>query len=149
MPKNNMKLDKFNKIALAGGILLIGASLFYYLVIYTPGLQSAKEQSQIENKKTEIREKCITQTVGDMKKAHPAMETPEITRFRVANDRGCFIEAGGGDGHIEDPYFKPKFQSYNIDYYQECNQEIKAEVERRVEVEKQKRISECIELYQE
>lgn len=143
MPKMS-KTFKGSKL----GLLLIGIAVFYYLVVYVPQQQKAKDEQRETERHEQIKEKCITQTLKDLKDTHPKLETPEITRFRVANDRGCFLEAGCM-GNVEDDNFKPIFPSCNNDYYQECLSNVNAEVEQKIEAEKQKRITECIKLYEQ
>ncbi len=64
MLKSSLNLDKFNKAALAGGILLIGASLFYYLVIFLPqkeeSIQEQHKQEEIKVKEKEFNlDQCL------------------------------------------------------------------------------------------
>lgn len=139
-------MDKINAPKIF--LILIGVSVFYYLVIYIPQQQKIKEEQKQTERRAEVKERCITQTLKDLKEAHPKMETPEITKFRITNDRGCFLEAGCM-GNVEDDYFKPRFPSCNNEYYQECLSGIKAEVEQKIEAEKQKRIADCIKLYEQ
>lgn len=146
--EEKLKIEKITRLGIVGSIFLVAIAIFYYLVIYTPQQQKIKQEQAELKRHQEIQEKCITQTLKDLKDARPKMETPEITKFRVANDRGCFLEAGCMQG-VEDEYFKPQFSSCNNEYYQECLSKVKAEVEQKIEAEKQKRISECIELYQQ
>lgn len=129
-------------------IILIGVVVFYYLIVYTPQQQKAKEEQKQAERLEEIKEKCINQTLKDLKDTHPLMETREITDYRVSNDRGCFLEAGCM-GDVKDEYFKPLFQSCNNTYYQQCLSKVKAEVVEMIEAEKQKRISDCIKLYEQ
>src|SRR3989344_1830783 len=131
------------------GLLLIGVAIFYYLVIYIPQQQKVKEEQKQAEKSEEIKERCITQTLKDLKDAHPLMETREITNFRKFNDRGCFLEAGCMGDVQYDENFKPLFQSCNNEYYQECLSGVEVEVIEMIESEKQKRIAECINLYQQ
>lgn len=88
MPKSSMKLDKFNKTALAGGILLIGASLFYYLVIYTPGLQSAKEQAQLTKEQSQLENKAIE----DKQRCRDVGVKVYNQHKSKYEDRGYFVE---------------------------------------------------------
>ena len=43
------------------GLLLIGIAIFYYLVIYIPQQQTAKEEQKQAERREEIKERCITQ----------------------------------------------------------------------------------------
>ncbi len=130
-----METNKLPRNIILASILLIALSISYYYLIFLP---------QKEN--TRIKTNCIDKVLKEMKDAHPKMQTDEITNFRIANDRGCFIEAGCMQG-VQDANFKPKFSECNNDYYNSCLSNIKNQAEEMIQAEKSKRINECIDLY--
>jgi len=141
-----MNSNKLPRNIILASILLIAISIGYYYLIFLPQKERNKIITDNQKRAESIKSDCIDRVLKEIKEEHPKMETKEITSYRIANDRGCFIEAGGMND-VEDDYFKPKFNERNDEYYNTCLAEVMKRVEEMIEAEKLKRINECIELY--
>lgn len=141
-----MDSNKATRIIVLASVLLVAVSIGYYYLIFLPQKENSRIEAENQKQVTSIKNGCIDRVLKEMKAEHPKMETKEITNFRIANDRGCFIEAGGMND-VQDNYFKPKFDERNNEYYNTCLVGIMKQVEKMIEAEKSKRIDECIKLY--
>ena len=101
-------------------IFLAAVSIGYYYLIFLPQKEDNRIEAGKQKQIMSIKKDCIDRVLKEMKDEHPKMETKEITNFRISNDRGCFIEAGGMIG-VQDDYFKPKFDERNDEYYNAIN----------------------------
>lgn len=141
-----METSKLPRNIILASILLIALSISYYYLIFLPQKENNRIEAESQKRSESIKTDCIDKVLKDMKDANPKTETDEITNFRIANDRGCFMEAGCMQ-EVQDANFKPKFSECNNDYYNSCLSDIKSQVEEMIEAEKSKRINECIDLY--
>ncbi len=127
----NINSKKITHVVILISTLLIAISIGYYYLIFLP-------QKQIML----IKNDCVDRVLKEIKEEYPK----KINNFRKANDRGCFIKAGGMND-VYDDHFKPKFNDYNKEYYNTCLAEIMKQVEKKEKMEKSKRIEECVDLY--
>lgn len=134
------------RIIVLASVLLIAVSIGYYYLIFLPQKENNRIEAVNQKQSISIKNDCIDSVLKEMKAEHPKMETKDITSFRIANDRGCFIEAGGM-GDFQDDYFKSKFSERNDEYYNTCFTGVMKQVKKMIEAEKSKRIDECIKLY--
>ncbi|MFH0819898.1 MAG: hypothetical protein V1892_02600 [bacterium] len=141
-----MDSNKLPRNIILVSILIIAVSIGYYYLIFLPQKERNRIEAENQKRVESIKNDCIDRVLKEMKNEHPKMETEEITSFRIASDRGCFIEAGCMKG-VQDNYFKAKFDECNNEYYNTCLAGLKNKVDEMIEAEKLKRINECINLY--
>ena len=145
MKKNHLILSSFILI----GCVILGS--FYY-ASEKEKRQSIERQQLIkiaEDKKAaddknlqNAKSKCIDFINGQED------EIRKLTTYSpFVEDRGCFIEAGCEQG-VKDDTYKAKFSTCHNDYYNNCLNGLKEEANKKFEAERQKRILDCISLYQ-
>lgn len=127
-------------------LIIIAVSVGYYFLIYLPRIEQGRVIQESQNKTEKIKKDCISSVKDELQKINPNGETQEITDYRVANDRGCYIEAGCMQG-VHDNNFQPKFSLCSQEYYKICLDGIKSKVNEMIEAEVAKRIDECVNLY--
>lgn len=127
-----MNSNKATHIVVVMSILLISISISFYYLIFLP---------QKEN--NNILDKCI----NIVQKQEEEIRTA-TTYNPLVDDRGCFLEAGCMQGVLDNKY-KAKFDTCNQEYYQSCLSNLKANANKKFELEKTKKINDCMNLYKQ